>query len=328
MSQRNQMKANIGAIIDGSMNDEGIVRTLLATTDDNFTAEQLAGAAEAVMARAVPFPAFPNAIDVCGTGGDYQHTPNISTAVALVVAACGVQVAKHGNRAITSQSGSADVLEALGVKTNLSPEKTEAVLKEVGIAFLFAPSFHPAFTKLGPIRKAIGQRTILNVLGPLCNPAKVDYQLIGVYSSKLVAPVAGACNLLGRKRVMVVHGDDGADELSITGPSQVAELVGSAVTMSTLEPKRAGLRTYEKKYLQGGDARDNAKLMLDILGGEENAYSQAVVLNAAAALVVAGKAGAMRGGATMAADALASGEARKKLIELAAATHRPEKPAA
>lgn len=322
-SPRLAMKANMASILDGTMGDEGAVRILLSTADDQITAEQLAGATEAVMARATPFPAFPNAVDVCGTGGDYQHSYNVSTAAAIVVAACGVKVAKHGNRAVTSQSGSADVLEALGVKTVLSPEKCAAVLNEVGIAFLFAPAFHPGFAKLAPMRKAIAKRTILNVLGPLCNPAKVDFQLIGVYSKELVMPVAGACNLLGRKRVMVVHGADGMDELSISGPTHVAELSGGVVTPSEIEPKRVGLRVHPAEGMKGGDARTNAAAIRDIFDGNENAYFDAVVFNAAAALVCAGKAPAMRGGVSMAAEAMANGSAKRVLNHLVEATTRP-----
>lgn len=318
---RDSMKANIGAILDGKLGGDGAERILLSTAEENITAEQLAGAVEAVMDRCVPFPTVGEAMDVCGTGGDYKHLLNISTAVAFVVAACGVKVAKHGNRAITSQSGSADVLEALKVRTAISPEKTAQVLNEVGLAFLFAPSFHPGFARLAPLRKSIGQRTILNVLGPLCNPARVDYQLIGVYSPKLVMPVAGACNMLGRKRVMVVHGDDGADEISIAGDTQIAELSDNVVTASVMKPSRAGLPMHKMELLSGGDAEDNALAIREIFDGIENAFSDAVILNAAAALVTSGKAQAMRGGATMAREALATGEARRVLNHLIEATN-------
>ena len=324
-SSRDAMKANIGAILDGKLAGDGAERILLSTAEENITAEQIAGAVDAVMDRCVPFPTMGEAMDVCGTGGDYMHLLNISTAVAFVVAACGVKVCKHGNRAITSSSGSADVLEALKVRTSISPEKTAQVLNEVGLTFLFAPSFHPGFARLGPLRKSIGQRTILNVLGPLCNPARVDYQLIGVYSKKLLMPVAGACNMLGRKKVMVVHGEDGSDEISIAGDTHFAELSGSVVTPGTMKPNRAGLPTHKIDLLKGGDAEDNAEAIKEIFDGVENAFADAVVLNAAAALVTAGKAQAMRGGATMAREALARGEARRVLNHLidATNTHSP-----
>lgn len=318
---REAMRANIGAILDGKLAGDGAERILISTAEENITAEQIAGAVEAVMERSVPFPPQAQAMDVCGTGGDYLHLLNISTATAFVVAACGVKVAKHGNRAITSSSGSADVLEALKVRTALSPEKVMHVMNEVGLAFLFAPSFHPGFAQLAPLRKSIGQRTILNVLGPLCNPARVDYQLIGVYSPKLVMPVAGACNLLGRKRVMVVHGADGSDEISITGDTHVAELSGGTITQSIMKPSRAGLPTHKIELLKGGDAEDNALAIREIFDGVENAFADAVVLNAAAALVTAGKAQAMRGGATMAREALARGEARRVLNHLVEVTN-------
>lgn len=318
---RASMRANIGAILDGALAGDGAERLLRETAEENITAEQIAGAVEAVMERAVPFPPHAHAMDVCGTGGDYQHQLNISTAVAFVVAACGVTVAKHGNRASTSSCGSADVLEALKVRTAISPEKAAQVLNEVGLTFLFAPSFHPGFAQLAPLRKAIGQRTILNVLGPLCNPARVDYQLIGVYSPKLLMPVAGACNLLGRKKVMVVHGGDGSDELSIAGETQLVELSGGVTTPGTMLPNRAGLPVRNAALLKGGDAEHNAAAMKEIFDGVENAYSEAVILNAAAALVVCGKAPAMRGGATMAREALATGGARRVLNHLIEATN-------
>lgn len=319
---RDAMKANIGAILDGKLAGDGAERILLETAEENITAQQIAGAVDAVMERAVPFPTHSKAVDVCGTGGDYKHQLNISTAVAFVVAACGVKVAKHGNRAMTSSSGSADVLEALKVRTAISPEKTAQVLDEVGLAFLFAPSFHPGFAQLAPLRKSLGQRTILNVLGPLCNPARVDYQLIGVYSPKLLMPVAGACNLLGRKQVMVVHGSDGSDEISIAGETQYVELNGGVTTPGVMLPNRAGVPVRNAALLNGGDADNNALAMREIFDGEENTYSEAVVLNAAAALVMCGKAPAMRGGATMAREALARGEARRVLNHLIEATNR------
>lgn len=324
MTPREQMAANIGAILDNKINDEGAVRILLETEDLKLTAAQIAGGVDAVMARAVTFPEFPAAMDVCGTGGDYQHTYNISTATAFVVAACGVKVAKHGNRAITSQSGSADVLEKLGVVTSLSAKNCEAILNEIGICFLFAPVFHPSFRSIAPLRKAIGQRTIFNLLGPLCNPAKVDRQLIGVYNPALLKPVADACKLLGRKHVMVVHGNDGADELSITGETQVCEMRGGELNQYTMAPSRAGLPTHPMKAIKGGDAEENAEAMLEIFNGTENAYADAVVLNAAAALIVAGKAQAFRGAASMARDALVTGGAKAVLNQLIVASQKAQ----
>lgn len=324
MSSRREMEAYIGAMVDGTMRDDEMVRILGRIEEVGPTGEEIAGAVDAVMARAVAFPQFAGAMDVCGTGGDYQHTYNISTATALVVAACGVPVAKHGNRAITSQSGSADVLEALGVRTSLSPQRCEAILREMGICFLFAPAFHPGFARMAPLRKTIGHRTIFNLLGPLCNPARVNYQLIGTYDQKLCRPMAEAARLLGSKQVIVVHGDDGCDEVSITGPSHACELRDGEIQDIVIEPKRAGLAIQPLEQIKGGDAEDNAAAMIEIFDGVENAYAHAVILNAATALYVSGKAQALRGGATMAQEALANGSAKFLLRRLAAASQQHE----
>lgn len=317
------MEAYIGAMLDGKMREEEAVTVLQRIEKAGPTAEDIAGAVDAVMARSIPFPHIPDAIDCCGTGGDYQHTYNISTAAAIVVAACGVKVAKHGNKAITSQSGSADVLEALGVHTSLSPQKCEAVLNEVGICFLFAPAFHPGFAGMAALRKTIGHRTIFNVLGPLCNPARVNRQLIGVYDKKLCGPVAGAAKLLGSQHVMVVHGEDGCDEVSITGPTIAVELRDGELHDVLIEPKRAGLHPQPLEKIKGGDAQENAEAMLEIFDGAENAYADAVIMNAAVALYVSGKAQALRGAATLAQDVLSLGEARRVLRHLIEASGRP-----
>lgn len=322
MSLRSAMANNIGAMLDGAMHADEAIRVLGRIEEEGIKPEQIAGAVDAVMARMVPFPEFPEAIDCCGTGGDYQHTYNISSATAIVVAACGVQVAKHGNRAITSKSGSADVLEALGVCTTLSAEKCARVLDEAGICFLFAPVFHPGLARVAPLRKAVGHRTIFNLLGPLCNPARVNAQLIGVYDGRLCHTVAEAAHMLGRSRVMAVHGADGADELSITGESAVSHLHDGSVSDYTLHPRRAGLATARGEAIRGGTAGDNASAMLEIFDGVENAYARAVTFNAAAALCLAGKAPALRGGAHMAHAALTGGAAKRKLHQLIEASQR------
>lgn len=314
MSARAQMAQNIGAMLDGTISDMGAVTILQQIEEHGATAEQIAGAVDAVMARVVDFPSYSDAIDCCGTGGDYQHHLNISTAVAIVVAACDVKVAKHGNRAVTSKSGSADVLKALGVNTNLSAEATAKCMDAVGLCFLFAPSFHPGFARVSALRKAIGHRTIFNLLGPLSNPAKVERQLIGVYDKALCEPMIQAAKLLGRKHVMVVHG--GGDEISISEPTTVCELLEGQITQYELQPKQAGLVFRPAAELAGGDAIENAKAMLAILEGDENTYADAVVFNAAVALTIASAAGGLRGGATMARHALASGDARRKLEHL------------
>ncbi|MFZ4124772.1 MAG: anthranilate phosphoribosyltransferase, partial [Rickettsiales bacterium] len=216
---RQSMRATIGAMLDGSTDAASATEFLTAQTLHTITPEQLAGAVDAVMERANPFPTFADAVDCCGTGGDGKHTLNVSTATAIVVAACGVQVAKHGNRAVSSRSGSADVLAALSVNIEASTQTLERCLREVGIAFLFAPNFHPGFARIAPLRKAIGTRTIFNLLGPLCNPAHVNRQLIGVFDAALIPTYTAACQLLGRENVMIVHGEDGVDECSISAPT-------------------------------------------------------------------------------------------------------------
>lgn len=320
MSAREEMAQNIGLMMDGKIQDEGAARILARIEETGATPEQIAGAVDAVMARAVPFPEYPDAVDCCGTGGDYQHGYNISTTVAFVVAACGLKVAKHGNRAITSQSGSADVLQALGVVTSMTADNTAKVMDSVGMCFLFAPSFHPGFAQVSALRKAVGHRTIFNLLGPLCNPAKVQQQLIGVYEKKLCEPVAKAAQLLGRKRVMVVHGEEGCDELSVVGATQVSELRDGAISNTVLLPKQAGIGLHKAEQLKGGNAKENAAALRAVLEGEDSAYADAVVLNAAAVLYMAGKAGGLRGGATMAHDAITKGDAKAKLEHLILAT--------
>lgn len=319
---RAQVKQDIGDIIDGKIKDEGAIRILKRIEETGATAEEIAGAVDAMMARCVAFPAFHDAFDVCGTGGDYKHSFNISTATAIVLAACGVKVAKHGNRAVTSKSGSADVLQALGVNTTLNAENCAKVMNEVGLCFLFAPTFHPGLGAIAPLRARIGHRTIFNLLGPLCNPAQVDRQLIGVYEEKYCKIMAEAARLLGRKQVMVVHGKDGSDELSIIGDTAVCELRGGNISHIVLSPKQAGVAIHKEGSLAGGDARDNAKALRAVLEGEEGAHHDAIVLNAAAALFTAGAAGGLRGGAAMAREALAKGDAKKKLEHLVQCTQK------
>ncbi len=316
MTPRTGMEKSIGDLLDGKLvGDEAI--TFLTTLDmSKLTPHMLAGAVDAVMARALPFPEFPDAIDCCGTGGDGRSTYNISTAAALVVAARGVQVAKHGNRAVSSQSGSADVLEALGVNTNVTREKDAEMLEKINFSFLYAPNFHLGFARLATIRRTIGRRTILNLLGPLCNPARVKRQLIGVFAPEYCALVAETAQLLGYTHVMVVHGEDGTDELSITGNTHVAELEDGEIHYSSIRPQDASLPVSEGRALIGGTAIQNARALRDVLSGLESPYMDAVLLNAAAALMVAGKAHTLDEGAMMARASIARGDAKRKLDEL------------
>jgi anthranilate phosphoribosyltransferase len=321
MSLRESTRDFVGALLDGTLDEQDAIARLAGIDMDALTAEQLAGAAEAVMARAVPFPAFPDALDCCGTGGDGQHSFNISTTAALVVAACGVTVAKHGNRAITSSSGSADVLEALGVITQLTPEQTERVLRETGIAFLFAPTFHPGFKRVAPIRKAVGKRTIFNLLGPLCNPARVERQLIGVFAEPYCQLVAETAQLLGHRHVLVAYGMDGGDEISVTGPTHIAELKANTVQHHRWNPHDAGLPIRLSTELKGGNAMQNADALHAVLCGAPGAYADAVALNAAAVLVLAGKAATLYDGVQMAKATLLQGDALRVLDNLIEATH-------
>ena len=313
MSQRSDMELRIGELLDGTLTGAAAIHFLSKLDLSHISAQQMAGAVEAVMARAKPFPEFPDALDCSGTGGDGRSTFNISTAAAIVVAARGVKVAKHGNRAVTSKSGSADVLEALGLNTSVTPHQAERMMHEIGIAFLYAPNFHPGFARLAPIRRAIGKRTIFNLLGPLCNPARVKRQLIGVFAPEYCALITETCQLLGRTNVMVVHGDDGTDELSITGNTHVSQLADGTIRYSTIRPQDAGLPISEGRALVGGDAQQNARALRDVLDGLESPYADAVLLNAAAMLLIADKAPNLHDGVALARSTIARGEARKKL---------------
>ena len=259
-------------------------------------------------------------VDTCGTGGDKAHTFNISTTAAFVAAAAGARVAKHGGRAVSSQSGSADVLEGLGVKLSLSPEQVARCIREVGVGFMFAPNHHPAMKHAAPVRKELGMRTILNILGPLTNPASAPSQVMGVFHQDLVGIQARVLKMLGSRHVMTVHGHDGLDEITITGPTYVAELKHDFITEYSIEPKQFGLEIAPIEAIQVRDPAEARARLESVLANEAGASRDIVVLNAAAALYVSGAAGSMWDGVAAARDALASGAARKKLDEFAALT--------
>lgn len=299
------------------------------------TIEEITGAVDAMRARMIRIHAPAGAIDTCGTGGDGKGSLNISTAVAIVVAACGVTVAKHGNRAVSSRSGSADVLKHLGVEWNMSAKASETLLAECGIAFLMAPLHHPALRHLGELRQELGIRTLFNILGPLCNPAGVTRQLLGVYSADLVDSVAQSLQVLGCEFAWVVHGGDGSDELSVDAPSIIAEVTPQGIRRFQVTAADAGLAwplAHEDLYpedpleqpsdqlspenLQGGTPEQNARALTRMFNGARGMYRQSVLLNSAAALVVAGVADDLPTGVFLATEALDSGRATRMLSEL------------
>ncbi len=305
--------AAFAAILDGEVADDAVARFLIALSDRGETAVEIAAAADAMRARLVPIAAPAKAIDVCGTGGDGHHTLNVSTAVALVVAACGVPVAKHGNRAASSKAGAADTLEALGLNLDRATETAEATLADLGIAFLFANHYHPAMARIAPIRKAIGRRTIFNLMGPLANPAGVSRQLIGIARPAYVPIYAEAMARLGGAHSLIVSGDEGLDELSIAGGNEVAMVEGDSVRMARWSAGDAGLASQPVSAIRGGDPAHNAAALLALLHGAHGAYRDAVLFNAAAALIVAGEVSTLRDGVEEAAEAIDKGLAKALL---------------
>lgn len=290
---------------------------LVALRMKGETVDEITGAATVMRAKSGKIAAPENALDTCGTGGDQSGSFNISTAVAFVVAAAGVPVAKHGNRAISSKSGSADVIKELGVNIEAEREVMEQSLSEAGICFMMAPKFHQAMKHVAPIRQELGVRTIFNILGPLSNPADTKYQLLGVYSDKLLEPLAHVLNNLGAKRAWVVHGSDGMDEITTTGITHVAELKDGAVTTFTINPEEYGIKIVEADDLAGGNAMQNARELRLVLRGTGNkAFTDVVALNAAACFVVAGRADNIRQGLGIARGIIESGAANDVLSRL------------
>jgi anthranilate phosphoribosyltransferase len=259
-------------------------------------------------------------VDTCGTGGDKAHTFNISTTAAFVTAASGAKVAKHGGRSVSSQSGSADVLEALGVNLSLTPEQVGDCIREVGVGFMFAPNHHPAMKYAAPVRKELGMRTILNILGPLTNPAGAPNQVMGVFHSDLVGIQARVLKQLGSKHVTVVHGEDGLDEITLSGRTQVAELKHGFVTEYTIEPKQFGIDTADLSSIKAADKEASKSMLLDVLNNKPGPAKDIVMLNAGAAIYVAGMANDLWGGVTKARELIETGAAKKKLDQLVAYT--------
>jgi anthranilate phosphoribosyltransferase len=305
-----EAEALFGDMLDGHLSDADIASNLTAFAERGETADEIAGAASAMRARMVHVAAPDGAIDVCGTGGDGSHSLNVSTAVAIVVATCEVPVAKHGNRAASSKAGAADTLEALGLNLDRAMETAEATLADLGICFLFAQKHHPALARIAPIRKALGRRTIFNLIGPLANPAGVTRQLIGIANPALLPVYAEALELLGAEGAMIVAGDEPLDELSIAGSSSFIRTGGA---LTRIKPEDVGLPRHPAEALRGGDAAFNAAALRRMLLGEEGAYRDAVLFNAAGALMVAGRADTWQDGIEEATEALDRGLAKALL---------------
>ncbi|WP_404481119.1 anthranilate phosphoribosyltransferase [Novosphingobium sp. BL-52-GroH] len=315
-----EAEAAFAAILDGEVPEEQIAAFLVALSDRGETASEIAGAARAMRARMIPVNAPANAIDVCGTGGDGFHTLNVSTAVSLVVAAAGVPVAKHGNRAASSKAGAADTLEALGLDLDRAVETAESTLSEIGIGFLFAARHHPTMGRLMPLRKALGRRTIFNLMGPLANPAQVSRQLVGIARPAYVPIYAEALLRLGTEHSMVISGDEGLDELSLAGGNEVADVRGAELSMRRVSPQDAGLAIAPVAAIRGGDPAYNAEALRRLLMGEPGAYRDAVLLNAAGALLVAGEVESWTEGVEEAAETIDKGLAKALLDCWIAAT--------
>lgn len=302
-----------GAMLDGRLADEDIAGFLTGLSDRGETAGEIAGAARAMRARLIPIKAPANAIDVCGTGGDGHHTLNVSTAVSLVVAACGVPVAKHGNRAASSKAGAADTLEALGLNLDRVAETAEETLADLGICFLFAGRHHPSMARIMTIRKALGRRTIFNLMGPLANPAGVRRQLVGIARPAYVPIYAEALVRLGTERSFVVSGDEGLDELSLAGGNELAVVGLDGFILQRVMPGDAGVAQAPVSAIRGGDPAHNADALRRLLLGEEGPYRDAVLFNAAGALMVAGEADDWHAGVEEAAEAIDKGLAKALL---------------
>lgn len=331
---RDEARTIMAQILAGECTDAQIAALLVALHMKGETVEEIVGFAEAIRTAAAPIHSARNStidvsgterdalVDTCGTGGDASGTFNISTATALVVAGAGVRVAKHGNRSVTSRCGSADVVEALGVKLTLPPARVAQCLDEVGIAFLFAPAMHSAMKYVQPARRELRLRTVFNLLGPLTNPAHASAQVVGVYSAELVEKLAEALCMLGLKRALVVHGSDGLDEITITGPTRIAEVRNGAVHTYEVEPEQFGLKRATLDDISGGDVAANAAIIRAILDGLKDARRDVVLLNAAATLVAASRADSIAEAMPLAERSLDSGAAKEKLQSLIAFTNR------
>lgn len=312
-----EMEEVMSAIMQGRASNEDMASFLLALRDKGPTVEEITAAARIMRQFSLKVKTKHELlIDTCGTGGDKAGTFNISTVVAFVVAGAGIAVAKHGNRSVSSQCGSADCLEALGVNLNLDNEQLGKCLDEAGIAFLFAQKLHPAMKHAAPVRKELGVETIFNLLGPLTNPANANFQMVGVYSQQYVEPLASVLKNLGLKKALVFHGDDGLDEITTTGPTHISEFNGYKVVSYTLSPEDFKIKLAKPKDLLGGDLATNVSIAEDILKGKKGPQRDIVVFNAAHALYLTGEAVTIEEGISLAEETIDSGKARRKLEQL------------
>ena len=309
-----------GIIMSGEATPGQIGAFLMGLRVRGERVSEISGAVATMREKMLPVEAPMGAIDIVGTGGDNSHSVNISTASAFVIAGCGVPVAKHGNRGLSSQTGAADVLMALGIKIDLPPEAIALCIREAGVGFMFAPAHHPAMRHVGPVRVELGTRTIFNLLGPLSNPASVTRQMVGVFAPEWIVPVAETLQALGTERAWVAHGD-GFDEITTTGETQVTELADGKLRSFTLTPEAFGLKRHTREDLRGGDAAFNADALRTMLGGAPGAYRDTVLMNAGAGLVVAGRAADLAEGVRLAAQAIDDGNAERVLIALIAVSN-------
>jgi anthranilate phosphoribosyltransferase len=325
---RGDARAVMNEVMEGEATPAQIGGLLVALRLKGETADEIAGCAEAMRAHVLAVrPKRRDLVDTAGTGGDGRGTINISTAAALVAAAAGVGVAKHGNRAVSSASGSADVLEALGFRLELPPMRIERSIDELGFGFLFAPTHHPAMRHAAPVRRELAARTVFNVLGPLTNPAGARAQVVGVYEPSLVRTLADVLAQLGARRAFVVHGADGIDELSPAGPNLVCEVVDGGVREREIDPLELGVPRCDPAELRGGSPEENANAIRAVFAGEEGGRRSAILLNAAGAIAAAGRAGDLREGLELAREAVDSGAAAARLNELIAFSRAAEVPA-
>src|SRR5690242_10924502 len=318
---REEAASAFDSLMSGEATPSQMGGLLMALRVRGETVDEITGAVSAMRSKMVRVAAPPEAVDIVGTGGDGSGSVNVSTCASFIVAGAGVPIAKHGNRALSSRSGAADVLASLGVKIDIRPEHVGRCVKEAGIGFMFAPSHHPAMKNVGPTRVELATRTIFNLLGPLSNPAGVKRQMVGVFSRQWVEPLAHVLKNLGCERAIIVHGSDGLDEITTSGSTSVDALADGVVTTSEIKPEDFGIARVKPPDLRGGDAQANAAALLDVLKGKKGPYRDVTLLNAAAALVVAGRASDLAQGIALATKSIDSGEAEGRLDRLIAVSN-------